>query len=177
MNKIFNAKSSTPQKAFTLLELLVVIAVLGILAVAIITALNPVKKTNQTKDSNVKSDINQIANALQAYLTSQASYIYPSNLSDLALATVGEVKTVPKQQLGTPATPCGDVAYGTGAGTSADPYTYCYAKSVALDRVALWGSLFDSAAGVAWCWDSTSAIFKPEPLGWTAPLTSNPVCP
>ena len=137
MNKIFNAKSSTPQKAFTLLELLVVIAVLGILAVAIITALNPVKKINQTKDSNVKSDINQIANALQAYIANQNPPAYPPTL--LALVP-NEIKTVPKQQ-------------------TTPPSEYNYLQSVTPVAVAVvWGSMYDATG--SWCWDSIYANFK-----------------
>ena len=164
MKKIFNTKSSTPQKAFTqkaftLLELLVVIAVLGILAVAIITALNPVKKTNQAKDSSVKSDINQIANALQAYLTSKNPPVYPATLEGLA---PDEIKTVPKQQKGNK---------GCLTAEAADTTDYCYTNPVGAN-VAVWGVLFDVTTRSFWCWDS-SGIFKVS----TAAVAGQTTCP
>ena len=119
-----------------MLELLVVIAVLGILAVAIITALNPVKKTNQAKDSNVKSDINQIANALQAYLTSKNPPRYPAILADLA---PDEIKTVPKQQAGVALCASLNPVDNQGAGAM-----YCYGTDVA-QKAVVWGFLFDVA--------------------------------
>lgn len=54
-------------KAFTLVELLIVIAILGILAAAIMVAINPGKRTKQARDAQRKSDINAIANALIGY--------------------------------------------------------------------------------------------------------------
>jgi len=153
MKKIFNTKSSTPQKAFTqkaftLLELLVVIAVLGILAVAIITALNPVKKINQTKDSNVKSDINQIANALQAYIANQNPPAYPPTLLGLV---PNEIKTVPLQQDGTP---------------------YDYLVTTAPVGAALYGKMYNLTG--FWCWDSSDATFRNVA---SAPSGTPPVCP
>ena len=156
MKKIFNTKSSTPQKAFTqkaftLLELLVVIAVLGILAVAIITALNPVKKINQTKDSNVKSDMNQIANALQAYIANQNPPAYPPTLVGLV---PNEIKTVPQQQT-----------------TPPEPYGYGV-NSPSVPPVAVWGKMYDATG--YWCWDSTYATFKNVA---SIPVASTWVCP
>lgn len=76
---------------FTLIELLVVIAVLGVLASGVVVAINPLKRINQANDANIKSDIGQIVNAMQAYYTQYKSY--PTQVSDLV--TSGELKSEP----------------------------------------------------------------------------------
>jgi len=60
-------------KAFTLIELLIVIAIIGILAGAILVAANPAKRLKQARDSQRKTDINSIANALVSYGTTIGS--------------------------------------------------------------------------------------------------------
>lgn len=147
MKKIISSKTYTCQKAFTLIELLIVIAVLGILAAAIITAINPVKRINEAKDSNVKSDMSQIVNGLQAYFVSQNPPVYPGTLADLQ--TSGDLKTVPKQQ-------AGNKGCVTAAGTDATT-DYCYTGTAGAN-VAVWGRLFQATG--FWCWDSTNAVFK-----------------
>lgn len=57
---------------FTLIELLVVIAVLGVLAAGVFVAINPLKRIQQAQDAKIKSDIGQIAQAEQAYFTSNS---------------------------------------------------------------------------------------------------------
>ncbi len=78
---------------FTLIELLVVITVLGILAGGVLVAINPLKRINQAKDTKVKSDIGQIANAMQAYYTFHQ--YYPATLQELQDS--GDLKTIPLQ--------------------------------------------------------------------------------
>lgn len=60
--------------AFTLIELLIVIAILGILAAAVMVAINPAKRLAQARDAQRKSDVNAIANALIGYYTIRGSY-------------------------------------------------------------------------------------------------------
>lgn len=60
------------RRAFTLVELLVVIAVLGILAAAAILALGGAQK--KARDANRKTDVNQIRTALMTYGASKAVY-------------------------------------------------------------------------------------------------------
>ena len=62
------------KKAFTLIELLIVIAILGILAAAILVAINPSKRIKQARDAQRKSDINVITNALIGYYTMIEKY-------------------------------------------------------------------------------------------------------
>lgn len=124
--KLFNKFSS---KGFTLIELLVVIAVLGVLAAGVLIAINPAKKINQAKDANAKSDVAQIASALQAYYTSNTTY--PTDLATLVSSS--ELKVLP---------------------TSA---TYTYTKSPAsapYTDVSVAFTLNDG--GSLWCWRSST---------------------
>lgn len=160
--KIFNSKLFYSPKAFTLIELLIVIAVLGILAAAIITAINPVKRINQAKDSTVKSDMSQIVNALQAYFVGQNPPVYPPALEDLL--TSNDLKTIPNQQAGY--TSCAQGGVGT---------RYCYQKNPSGTEapVVLWGYLFETT-GKFHCWDSTNAVFKTSS---SQPAASVYTCP
>lgn len=160
MKKIFNSKTYTSQKAFTLIELLIVIAVLGILAAAIITAINPVKRINEAKDSNVKSDMSQIVNGLQAYFVSQNPPVYPDTLA--GLQTSGDLKTVPKQQ-------AGNKGCITAPGT--DTTDYCYTGGTGPVIIVVWGRLFQATG--FWCWDSTNAVFKIS----TSAVVGQTTCP
>ena len=90
--KLFGIKKFSIQKGFTLIELLIVIAILGILAAGILVAINPVQKINQAKDANAKSDIGQIATALQAYFTVNSAY--PPDLDTLVTPS-NELKVLP----------------------------------------------------------------------------------
>lgn len=79
------------RRGFTLIELLVVIAVLGVLAAGVFTAINPLKRINQANDVRIKSDIGQIANAMQAFYTFHQ--YYPATLQELK--DNGDLKTIP----------------------------------------------------------------------------------
>ncbi len=85
-------KKTILTKGFTLIELLVVIAVLGILAAGVFTAINPLKRISQGNDSRIKSDISQIAQAAQAYFTTNQSY--PKDVAQLVAS--GDLKVEPK---------------------------------------------------------------------------------
>jgi len=60
------------KNAFTLVELLVVIAILGILAT--ITLANFSSSQKKGRDAQRKSDLRQIANALEAYMNDHGGY-------------------------------------------------------------------------------------------------------
>ncbi len=59
------------QKAFTLLEILLVIAAIGILAAIVIVAINPQRQLEQARTSDLQSSINTVHKALQQYLINQ----------------------------------------------------------------------------------------------------------
>ena len=62
-------------KGFTLIELLVVIAIIGILAAVVLVAINPAQRIAEAKDSQTKSDVGQVATALESCFTAnQGSY-------------------------------------------------------------------------------------------------------
>src|SRR3989344_9230622 len=75
-------------RAFTLVEVLIVIAVAGILASAGFVAINPLKRMAQSRDSQRKHDLALITVGLEAYYNNLSSttgtfYHYPDPGADL----------------------------------------------------------------------------------------------
>ena len=132
--------SKTIQKGFTLIELLVVIAVLGVLAAAVVAAINPATKVNQAKDATVKSDIGQIANAMQAYFTnsgiSGSTPYYPAEVTAL----------VPSELNSVPAT----------ATTLAKSPVGCTTANKDCTAISVSAPLNNSAD--LWCWKSSTGV-------------------
>ena len=60
-------------KAFTLLEILLVVAIIAILAGIVIVAINPARQLGQTRDAQRKSDISTIYKAVNQYLIDEGS--------------------------------------------------------------------------------------------------------
>ncbi len=52
---------------FTMIELLIVIAILGILAVAVLSAINPLEQINRGRDTGLRSDAEQLLNAIDRF--------------------------------------------------------------------------------------------------------------
>lgn len=122
------------KKGFTLIELLIVIAILGILAAAVLVAVNPAKRTRQARDSARKSDIGQLATALQAYYTTPGQGVFPAGLT--ALTASGDLKSIP---------------------TGPTNESYSYTLNGASTEVAVYGVLEDAATtGDEWCWRSAT---------------------
>ena len=143
------------KQGFTLIELLIVIAILGILAASVLVAINPVKRINQAKDSTIKSDIAQIASAMQTYYTAKGTggnAYYPSGVIDLTPSGVPpeqELKSEPKINGRDPYTVVRPVV-----GTSS-----CDTSSKNCSDIAVYGALNDpAAAGNVWCWRSSTGI-------------------
>ncbi len=61
------APGITSRKAFSLLEILLVIAAIAILAGIVILALNPAKQLADTRNAERRSDVNAILNAVWTY--------------------------------------------------------------------------------------------------------------
>lgn len=142
LNKFLTkAMALSRSKGFTLIELLVVIAVLGVLAAAVVAAINPVQKIDSAKNANIKSDISQIANALQAYYTARSTPSYPAALIDL---TPNELKTVP--------TPPGGGSYEYTITPAA-----CTTAGNTCTNIALSEPIAGSTTDV-WCWRSSTGI-------------------
>lgn len=58
---------SKQQSAFTLIELLIVIALLGILAVVLLAIFNPLAQMQKARDSRRKTDLREIKTSLMLY--------------------------------------------------------------------------------------------------------------
>ena len=73
--------------AFTMIELLIVIAILGILAVAVLAAINPVEQINRGRDTGSRSDAEQLLSAIDRFYAYRGYYPWttnPNNESALA---------------------------------------------------------------------------------------------
>ncbi|MBU1110909.1 type II secretion system GspH family protein [Patescibacteria group bacterium] len=140
------------KKGFTLIELLVVIAVLGILSAVVLVAINPAERLRSARDAGAKSDIGQIATALESYYT-DTNGTYPLTVSTLSsLITGGYLKQVPS----------------VPAGTGSDDAAYQYASfdsaggdctgTESCDGAVVWYDLEAAAAGTAvdWCYQTAT---------------------
>lgn len=62
------------KKAFTLVELLIVIALIAILSVAVLATINPIEQSNKAKDATLQNDAAEVMNAYERYYTVKATY-------------------------------------------------------------------------------------------------------
>ncbi len=85
------------ERGFTLLELLVVVAIIAILAAAIIVNLN--RARGEANDSRVQSDLRNISEAVQVYITGggQPSTLAGTTFSSLTPLTQGTDPLLPGQ--------------------------------------------------------------------------------
>ncbi|MFZ2153122.1 MAG: type II secretion system protein [Microgenomates group bacterium] len=67
-------KRTIAQKAFTLVELLIVIALIAILSVAVLATINPIEQANKAKDSTVQNDAAEVMNAYERYYVNGSAY-------------------------------------------------------------------------------------------------------
>lgn len=93
MMKFISLKTLTQQakKAFTLIEILIVIAIIGILTVALLPRIQWAQSS--ARNTARKADLNQIATALAAYNGDFGKY--PDKMDDLAWSN-GYLKSLPK---------------------------------------------------------------------------------
>lgn len=150
-------------RGFTLIELLIVIAILGILAAAVLVAVNPAKRQNQAKDAQIKSDIGQIATALQAYFTAPGAGSYPDTLQRL-------VDNKDLVRLPTP--PAGGSGSGvyTGSNFAVAPGACSPSGTLCTSARVMYDLLDPDTAGNVWCWESnTGTAAQVAPAACTAP--------
>jgi prepilin-type N-terminal cleavage/methylation domain-containing protein len=89
---IFKIKNS--KKAFTLLEILLVVGIIAILAGIVIVAINPSKQIATVRNTQRQSDIKQINSALQQYFIDHGSYP-PSILDATTLTEICDTDDAP----------------------------------------------------------------------------------
>lgn len=132
-------------RGFTLIELLIVIAILGILAAAVLVAANPAKRTRQARDATRKSDVGQIATALQAYYTTPGQGVYPgpggcgASSGFTVLTSSGDLKQIPTGPVS------GEV--------------YCLTLNGASSEAGVYSTLEDPTSGAGtweWCWSAST---------------------
>ena len=123
------------KRGFTLIELLVVVAIIGVLAAVVLIAINPARRLRQARDSGRKSDVSQLATALQAYYTTNSNY--PAGLT--ALTVTQDLKSLPLQPNGT---------------------AYSYSLNSTTTEASVWASLeaptTDTTNTYNWCWQTSS---------------------
>ena len=64
------------KKAFTLVELLIVIALIAILSVAVLATINPIEQTNKARDAKFKNNAAEVLGSLERYYASQNAYTW-----------------------------------------------------------------------------------------------------
>ena len=62
------------KKAFTLVELLIVIALIAILSVAVLATINPIEQSNKAKDASVQNDAAEVMNSYERYYANAQAY-------------------------------------------------------------------------------------------------------
>ena len=75
-------------KAFTLLEILLVVGIIAILAGIVIIAINPSKQLAQVRNTQRKSDLKQIANAITQFYIDKNYYPASSTFPTSSLMTI-----------------------------------------------------------------------------------------
>lgn len=73
-------------KAFTLIELIIVIAIIGVIASSIIVAINPTERLGKAKDAQRLTEANNIEEAIERYTADNGSL--PSNISSMSANTI-----------------------------------------------------------------------------------------
>ncbi len=131
------------KKAFTLVELMVVITVIAILMTIAIVSFTRIQK--QSRDTKRKADMRTMATALQAYFTEFQAY--PISATEAPVSSALSVLT-PKYIPSMPATPLGSTGSYTTYTYITNATGYNYALCVNLETA--------SASGALWIVDTTN---------------------
>jgi prepilin-type N-terminal cleavage/methylation domain-containing protein len=87
-------KTQTARKpAFTLIEVLVVVALIAILAAVTIVAINPAKNFADTRNATRSSDVNALLNAITQYTSEQGNSLGDFGTVPLCTATPAAIGT------------------------------------------------------------------------------------
>ena len=141
------------KKAFTLLEILLVVAAIAILAGIVILAINPSKQLADTRNSQRRVDVNTILNAVYQYAIDNNGNL-PSTIT--ATTTYGICRTNP-----TATTTCTDLSVLTAAEkylvsmpidplgvVNTDDVNYWVIKTVN-NRVTVWANAPEQGATIS----------------------------
>lgn len=79
------------KKAFTLVELLIVIALIAILSVAVLATINPIEQTNKARDAKFKNDAAEVLSAYERFFASQNKYPWNMDNDGSGAINGGEV--------------------------------------------------------------------------------------
>lgn len=82
MQKLKFFQKIKSQAAFTMIELLIVIAILGILAVAVLAAINPIEQINRGRDTGSRSDSEQLLSSIDRFYAYKGYYPWVTNPND-----------------------------------------------------------------------------------------------
>jgi len=121
---MFKQKTGT-KSAFTLLEVLLVVAIIAILAGIVILALNPSKQLADSRNAQRRADVNTILNAVYQYaidnngtipatITSSSTEICKSSSTCTGLIDLSVLTASEKFLTSIPADPTGASTNGTG---------------------------------------------------------------
>jgi prepilin-type N-terminal cleavage/methylation domain-containing protein len=94
------------QLAFTMIELLIVIAILGILAVAVLSAINPIEQINRGRDTGTRSDAEQLISAIERFYAMTGYYPWNAAVGDPATLAWTEADITNLLGLQAPFTDC-----------------------------------------------------------------------
>lgn len=109
--------------AFTLIELLIVIAVIAILSVVVILVLNPAELLRQSRDSNRISDLASLNSALSIYTAQSSQSLGSANVISISIPDPAATSSA------------GDQCQGLALLTLPPSYTYHCAASSTYKRV------------------------------------------
>lgn len=108
------------RRAFTLIELLIVITIIGILAVALVPRLTG--GPSRARDAQRKSDLQQIATALEFYYNDNSGY--PTDMSDNCVANATMATILANYMNAAPSDPSATAYTSITNSCSGGGYTY-----------------------------------------------------